>query len=535
MHSRRPTPSRSAASGVATIGFALLAACGGADQQTARPEGAAKARPAKGSRPAGPQAIAFRVPRAGGTVRAYRWDRLDSAAWTSSVAVPAVGRILGFAPGPGYLVMATPKGAILWLDVRRDELLPQGPTLDLAVPSTDGFATRGEVVGVDPGNTVVRATPAGATLRARPPAPVRALVSTPDGAVVGYGHTAAGAEVWRWAPPDTVIARREKADRNASLAPGAAGGRLWIAAPGNLRALAPAQLTEALALGDLPRGPVRDVATTPSGSTVFALYDGAAAIEVVDRYRGVRVPDWPLPGQPKALRVDAAGRTLLVRPASGESAWAVDIATATTRSTLSTSWRGDLPTVAPDGTVVTVLGPDVALLDAESLQRTRSVPNGAADWWLVAIWDGLTASGIAAAPTNWAGIDTATAAPTDSTAPPDSIVRSDSGRAAGDAAASRAAAVPADSVPPPAEASPSRQDGNTPSRWLVSFASLVSEDGATALAREIRSTGAPARVVRAAGARGEVFRVVMGPFTSRDSAVRAGRTSGRPHWIVPAR
>lgn len=353
----------------------------------------------------------------------------------------------------------------------------------------------------------------------------------PDGAIVGYGQTSAGASLWRWVPPDTALSGEVPAARDGILASGAAGGRIWLAAPGTVQGVATAPLAEALTLPGLPRGAARDLVTTPSGSTAFALHEGAAAIEVVDRYRGTRVPDWSLPGQPRALRMDPSGRTLLVQPATGESAWAVDVATGSLRSTLSTSWRHDLPTVAPDGAVLTVLGPDVTVLDAETLQRRRTITSGAADWWLVAVWDGLSSRGVPSSPTTWAGIDTAPTVPTDSVPASDSAATADTSSSASEP-------IPVAGRAPTAGAPSRGSEASgvaTPTRWVVSFASLVSEEGAAQLAREIRATGAPARVLRADGARGAAFRVVLGPFATRDSAVRAGRTSGRQHWVLPAR
>lgn len=477
----------------------LAIACGGADRPAPNPRAAAP-RP-----PAGPATVAFRIPRTGGAVRAYAWPALDSAFWTSEALVPPTARVLGFAPSVGRLVLQGSKGAVLWLDVRRNALLPAGPVLRLPVL----LGTSGDVAGLDAGGQLVRVSPDGVTWRGTMPGPITELHALPDGSLVALGTGARGIEVWRWTPPDTAAPARTAAARDARLTAGATGGRLWLAAPGRVRGLATTTLADATVLDGLPVTKPSAITTTPSGNTVLALFGTASTVEVIDRDRNVRVPAWALPGAARDLRMDALGRLLLVRPAQGESAWAVDVASAQIRSTLSTNWRDDLPVVAPDGTVLVVLGPDVSRLDATSLQRVGSVLGGALDWWHVITWDGFTARGADAPPPVFAGMDSAV---------PDAI---DSAIAAAD---STAGTTPGDSAV---------RDSLAPSRWMVSFASLVDAARAEALAQQVRDGGAPARVVPSTGARGPVYRVVLGPYATREAAVRAGRATGREHWVLP--
>ncbi len=483
------------------MALAGLAACGGSERPAPRPAAGA-------SRPAiGPATIVFRVARSGGPVRAYAWPSLDSAFWQSDVAVPPIGRVLGFAAAAGRLVLQGSKGAILWLDVRRNVLAPPGPIL--RQPMLLGAS--GDVVGVDAAGALVRVSPNGTTWRVALPGPVGMLQTLPDGAIAALGTGATGPELWRWSPPDTGAPTRVGAPRGAVLAAGGAGGRLWLAAAGSVRGLVQKTLADATTLGGFPaRTPVA-MTTTPSGHLALVIYDQGTTVDVIDRDRNFRAPSWGLPGVGRDLRMDALGRVLLVRPAQGESAWALDVASGQVRSTLSSSWRDDLPTVTPDGSVLVVLGPDVSRLDATTLQRTATVPGGALDWWHVTTWDGFTARGGDAPPPVFAGVESL---------PPDALD-------------SAIAEAEAEAASPPIPAAEADSSGAPAMRWQVSFASLVDPARADTLAAQLRAGGAAARVVAVSGARGMVYRVVLGPFATRDAAVRAGRATGREHWILP--
>ena len=443
-------------------------------------------------------------------MRAYAWPALDTAFWQSEPA-PPIARVLGFAPTAGRLVLLGAKGSVVWLDVRRNALLPPGPVLKQPVL----VGSAGEVAGLEAAGRLVRVSPDGVTWRGELPGPIAALQALPDGSLVALGTGARGAEVWRWSPPDTGAPGRIAVARGTVLGTGATGGRLWLASPSIVRGISSATLADATTLEGFPRTTPLAVTTTPSGNAVLVVYGGAASVELIDRDRNLHLPAWGLPGEARDLRMDGLGRVVIVRPAQGESAWAVDVASGQVRSTLSSSWRDDLPVVTPDGSVLVVLGPDVSRLDATTLQRAGTVPGGALDWWHVTTWDGFAARGADAPPPVFAGVDTAV---------PDAV-DSAIAAAAGDSLPPAAPPVPpTDSVP---------GDTAVAQRWLVSFASLVDSARAAALAAQLQSGGAAARVMTVAGARGPVYRVVLGPFGSRNAAVRAGRATGREHWIVP--
>ena len=65
----------------------------------------------------------------------------------------------------------------------------------------------------------------------------------------------------------------------------------------------------------------------------------------------------------------------------------------------------------------------------------------------------------------------------------------------------------------------------------TSFAALRDEGDARQLASRIDIDGERARVVPSSVAGTAIFRVVMGPFRSREDAERRGRASGRDFWV----
>ncbi|HEX5829349.1 MAG TPA: SPOR domain-containing protein [Gemmatimonadaceae bacterium] len=223
--------------------------------------------------------------------------------------------------------------------------------------------------------------------------------------------------------------------------------------------------------------------------------------------------------------MDPLGRTLLVRAAMGDSAWVVTLGTGEVVGAVRTAWRPDLPLVAPDGAVLLGQGKDVVVADPQSLEPRARVTGGASDFWYAFLWDGFRppaeepeeppafvasdtiaidslADTLAPAP------DTVTPLPVPTPAP---VPRADT--------AARAV-VPTPPAPP------------RPTGFNVSFATLLSEARARELAASIRVNGQQARVSTAQRSGVPIFRVLLGPFSTREAAERAGQASGQSYWII---
>src|SRR5437868_2753347 len=74
----------------------------------------------------GPDAVLVRLPRSGGSARAYRWGR-DSILWTSSQPVAAVDRLLAFDDEQGTLAFVDSKGIPGRLELRLGFATPAAP------------------------------------------------------------------------------------------------------------------------------------------------------------------------------------------------------------------------------------------------------------------------------------------------------------------------------------------------------------------------------------------------------------------------
>jgi cell division septation protein DedD len=89
-----------------------------------------------------------------------------------------------------------------------------------------------------------------------------------------------------------------------------------------------------------------------------------------------------------------------------------------------------------------------------------------------------------------------------------------------------AGAAPA-AVPHPApDSAAARQSGFT-----VQFAALRAHDAASDILREVHVTGATPRLVATTRDGVTIYRVVIGPFQTREEAERIARTSGKSYWV----
>jgi cell division septation protein DedD len=268
--------------------------------------------------------------------------------------------------------------------------------------------------------------------------------------------------------------------------------------------------------------PVQALATSPSGDRVFVLAGDREAVRVIDRFTGDIVARVKLPGAGTALRSDPLGRVLLVQGAA-DSVWLVDVGTSSFVGTLRSAWRADLPAVLPDGAVALVQGDSITL--ASSLDRgvVRSMPAVASQVWYPMRWNGFRprARGIDE-PVRFRGSGDnprSVGAPSlggDSLAPGASVPG-----AAGDSAARESART---SEPSPNAASPSPG-------FTVQFAAVLSEEIAREAAAAVQVDGRTPRITSTVRDGRTVYRVVLGPFPTREEAERVGRASGRSYWV----
>jgi cell division septation protein DedD len=65
----------------------------------------------------------------------------------------------------------------------------------------------------------------------------------------------------------------------------------------------------------------------------------------------------------------------------------------------------------------------------------------------------------------------------------------------------------------------------------VSFAAVLSRERALEIAALIRVEGTPARVIEGETSGTTVYRVILGPYPTREDAERVGRASKHSFWV----
>ena len=460
----------------------------------------------------GPDAILLRLPQDGGYVRAYRAGR-DSVLWTSRDRAPASSNLLGFDEFLGLLVARTAKGAIFSADLR----LGAVEILDSASLGRDLHAEGSAVFGLDPKGGIVRVTPV-ARWEWRPPGGADALVTLPDGSLLALTDTAERTRVVRLIPPETQFTDSVILPAVTQVLRTPLGDRVWFVTANELIGLRSRDLTPALSVR-LSK-PATGIESTPSGDRVY-IATTDASLRVIDRFTEREEDPIELPGPALAMRMDPDGRYLLVRTAESDSVLVISVGTGQVVATHAAAWRDDLPAVTPDGRLLIARGRDVYHVDAESGRERIRYRGGAGDLWLQVRWNGFRPRAVGLdQPVEFEGFAADSAAADSALA---AMMTSRYGDLGGLARPPVLAPLPRDSVHP--------TDSSTREIWTVSFATLLNEERARDLSTRIRVDGRNARVI--AGNRDgiPIWRVVLGPFDTRDAAERAGMASRLPYWV----
>jgi hypothetical protein len=206
---------------------------------------------------------------------------------------------------------------------------------------------------------------------------------------------------------------------------------------------------------------------------------------ILDRFEGTRLREIELPGPAKGLRSDLYGSWLLVQPERADSVWVIDVGTGKYLGATAARWSDDLPAVAAPHTLLVRRGSDVVALDMadKGFAETGRIEGGASDLWLPLAWHPAQEDDIP--------------------------VEADSARLAdADSAAGR------------------------PTVYLQ-VSSSQNPTWATELSEKLRAAGLPAAVLTPKRQE-EAYRVVLGPYATREQAEETGRKLGMPSFIVTA-
>jgi cell division septation protein DedD len=496
----------------------VLAACG--RNERARAPAAPADHPAP-KQSTGPDALVLRFPRAGGLVRAFAYPTFDSAIWKSSDKTPAFERVLGFDDEAGSVTGVDAKGAVVRVDLRLGAVSRDAKPKLTRLASSDGSS----VYGITKDGSVVRLTPAGQWTFKPPEAP-HDVIPEPDGSLLLVSDHGDKTTVWQMHPPDRQLTDTAHLPAVGRAVRTMVGDRVYFTVDSGLIGLRSRGLEPVPSVHLDHR--VRALATTPSGDRIYVALDSTDAIVVIDRYTHKIDTRVPLGGQAVDLRMDPTGRYVLARPAEGDSAWVINVGTDRLVGAVSTEWRADLPSVAPNGWLALLSKHDVLLADGESLRVEKTVKDGADDTWLFVVWNGFRRPDAPDQPLTFAGdstgrADTGAAQPTDTgnvfATPADTSGATDA----------RPATAPRPATPADSTAAPNVGLGG----FTVQFAALRSQALADSLARTIAVDGAHPRVVEAPRNGARIYRVVLGPYASKDDALRVAKASGASYWIYP--
>lgn len=432
---------------------------------------------------AGPSTL-LRLPRGGGPAVAYAPEDLRTADWASAGRLAPLRQPLG-ADLDERLVFA--------LDAD-DNLV----ALDLETRAVRSNVLAGVAAATLAGDGSLYAVAADGEvthLLRRMPTRLRATLPGPPAQLFGALNDRLVA-VTTGDDPAVLVVGHETETEPHPVPAGPAAATLW----GDLLAIA---TDTGVAIYDSQRaeprpgievsGGARAVAFSPSGHRIYVAR-GRPDLLVFDRFSRQEVARIALEAPAERLRPDASGRWIMVRPEGLDSIDVIDATADRVVARIGGSWAGDLPLVAGAATLVVRQGPDVESWDLSQASPTRTgrLEGAATDFWTLLAW-----------------------------VPP--------ARAAELAVAAESAGVVQDSaiafgVPPV----PTLEE---PRRVFLQVSSSQNAGWARELARQLSAGGFPA-LVRDPDTPDQGYRVLLGPYPSREAAEEAGRRLGRPYFVL---
>ncbi|MFL5403742.1 MAG: SPOR domain-containing protein [Gemmatimonadales bacterium] len=421
-----------------------------------------------------PSVTALRIPRNGGVARLYRVPSLDSAAWKPADPLPPVERPIGADPEQGLVFVLDKKNNVVALDLETRRVRTFLENVRYATLGPDGA-----LYAVDTGSTVtqlVRRTPV--RFRSKLQGKPAELHGTIDGALLAQ----LGGK-----PPALEFLGSDQAPTSTPLPEGQMtstflGDLVAVAADTAVVLYTPQNKSKPRSIQ--VEGDARAVLFSPSGHRLYVAR-AASPLLVLDRFEWTRLREIELPGPARALRGDMYGNWLLVQPQQGDSVWVIDIGSGKYLGSAAAHWTDDLPAVAPPHTLLVRRGNDLVGLDlsATGFSEMGRVAGGAADFWLPLAWNPVQ--------DNEVPIEADSAA----------LAASDTG--------------------------PAR-----PTVYLQ-VSSSQNPTWANELSDKLRAAGLPASVLTPKRSQ-ELFRVVLGPYATREQAEETGRKLGMPSFIVTA-
>lgn len=425
----------------------------------------------------------FRFPRTGGPVEAYHPDSLGSATWASLQKVPPIRRVLGADLDERMLWAVDADNSLIAVDLETGGVrkVLSGITYGTVAPDGSLYVTVG-------GRKLVRVVRRGQVAfhdSLPPPGPPRALFGAVNDQVIA---------ITSGSPPRLIAANAEQTLHSTPLPAGQASATFW----GDLVGVATDTAVVLYETGGRrqstsirSRHHPQRIGFSQSAHRLFVAQDDPE-IQVFDRFTLRELEPIRLPGVSRDFRLDASGRWMLARPAAGDSVWVVDLATNRLAAAVPGEWGPDLPLVAGPSTLLVRLSDDVASYDLRQVPPARIArfPKGGADVWLAAAWVPRER------------VSAAAAAAESATVAQDSALLADSVRTSSDS-----------------------------TEIFLQVSASQNPDWAGALAKQLKEAGFPSRVLDPKAPYTE-YRVLVGPYPSREGAEEAGRRLGRPYFVL---
>lgn len=218
------------------------------------------------------------------------------------------------------------------------------------------------------------------------------------------------------------------------------------------------------------------IAFSPSAHRMYVVTGNR--LVTLERFDLVIIDSFDLPGPVEAIRFDRLGLLLMLRPLATDSLWVVDILRSEITGTIAAEWGVDLPLIAYDGTLLTRWNGRIWATAGNNIVEPAEVEGGT-DLWLAAAWDPHR---------------------------------------------------------PALELATETREADEPApgqRLYVQVSSTHNTDWAVEFAQNLRRAGVDASVLPP-GPGEELYRVVLGPYPSREEAEGTAQKLGLPFWIYAA-
>jgi hypothetical protein len=418
-----------------------------------------------------PPSSLLRVPAAGGIAELYQPPGLTPWGWRSSAPLPAVTQAVGADLDQDVVYLLDSQLQVTTLDLRTARPRPQGG----AIVREAAIGPDGTLFTADDSNRVtqyVQRNPV--RFSAALPSPPRDLFGTRGAnlvAITGGRQTT------------LTLLRTDEVATQLAIPSGDAAATYW----GDLVAIAAdtavvlADPDEGRIVASLPvSGHARAVLFSPSGHR-FYVARREGGVLVFNRFTREQLGEIRLPGTAGSLRTDPFGRWLLLHPAGQDSLWVVDLASGRYAGGFAANWASDLPTVTNQQLLLVKIRGDVVAYDLAQAEfpEVGRVRDGARDFWLSLAWNPQTGT----------------------------------------------ASTPVEGVP----AADTTEAASAGAVYLQ-VSSSQNRDWSGELARQLHDAGLPARVLDPRQGE-EGYRVVLGPYPTREVAESEGRKLGRPFFL----